>query len=404
MSASSEILEVPSSLTLIRLISDTLFEGRSAIIVLPHPLSAISLWDRVMDREPLRSERLIDSFPAAPCNVSTPIQQLAQYFGQIPGSLDALQDVPTFPDVLHLTQIDALESSDRRAWLELVKSWSSATHRRTNSGKPKKSLVIILNSPAYLPTTDLFLDRLFASAPSPIELRLLCTRFTRQSDTASKLWREALLPELAGQDAELLDILEELDDESLIDLDRLKDLLTAYGERLAWDRELSTIGGSHLPEDPLPETLKPPWLSLWSKGIICRSGEHSWTYHSAFLAIQGRTDELKHRLWRGQARMLLPLLDEFRRSLCDLLSHRSPDWHVQIQRASLNGATTYPLGGAYEAEWSELAGPLERCGRGIVAAADRARRIRNRIAHYDTVTFHEYLEFWQHRKDARFDP
>ena len=73
-----------------------------------------------------------------------------------------------------------------------------------------------------------------------------------------------------------------------------------------------------------------PWRSLWAEGGLQWSMEHGIEVHPSALACLGLTSDLSHRLWRGQARLLLPLLDELRLTICRRLTDRLGDgWAVR---------------------------------------------------------------------------
>lgn len=61
--------------------------------------------------------------------------------------------------------------------------------------------------------------------------------------------------------------------------------------------------------------------TLWAHGALSWTLEFGLELHTAAMAVLGRDEEVKHRLWRGQAELLLPLIDHMRLMVCTDLAH-----------------------------------------------------------------------------------
>jgi len=158
----------------------------------------------------------------------------------------------------------------------------------------------------------------------------------------------------------------------------------------AWD----PLVADRLAQEPLENLLKPhavlaeiarerEWervesddcALLWARGMAdCQGGR--WRLHSAVLALNDPEDELRSRLWGAEVSVVLPFLEEFRRSLLERyraairLPHPTPDGRLITEHHDL--------------ELQHLAWQLARNPAVPVPTRTRLRRlanIRNRLAH-----------------------
>lgn len=114
---------------------------------------------------------------------------------------------------------------------------------------------------------------------------------------------------------------------------------------------------------------------LWAQGMADRQ-DGRWRLHSALLALNDPEDELRSRLWGAEVSVVLPFLEEFRRSVleryraCIRLPHPTPDGR-QITECQ-------------ELELQHLAWQLARHPALPEPTRTQLRRlanIRNRLAH-----------------------
>src|SRR5690606_30295850 len=67
---------------------------------------------------------------------------------------------------------------------------------------------------------------------------------------------------------------------------------------------------------------------LWLEGLLDKDRYEGICLHSAAAALRGDTHLVEHRIWRGQARTLLPVLDAVRLEVCEYLSDRHAAWRT----------------------------------------------------------------------------
>jgi len=97
--------------------------------------------------------------------------------------------------------------------------------------------------------------------------------------------------------------------EKLLDCNDIHENYSQYLEQFANDNEW--LNYSFKPEDQLSEA--EIW-ERWAQGILDKPDSKP-VYHSAFLKIHAKDDELEKRLWLSGIRILLPMIEEFRGKL-----------------------------------------------------------------------------------------
>lgn len=112
--------------------------------------------------------------------------------------------------------------------------------------------------------------------------------------------------------------------------------------------------------------------------------------HSATLALQGDTATLEHRIWRGQARVLLPLLDRVRQEICDYLKRNfQQEWIAFCETKSnhcLPGDVSCQNGIAEHSvivDFFRLNESKNRVLQQLRRPVDNLRLARNNLAHYE---------------------
>ncbi len=240
--------------------------------------------------------------------------------------------------------------------------------------------------------------------PSALEMQLLC-RFggTEESDTRT-LWREHVLPALAGSNTLLA---AHLWDDLFEDTSHLLARLLSFGEMCRWTKkQLRTLGAERLASFPnatdSPSSSPPPrWRELWACGAVGRTPEYGLELDTAALATLGRTDEVMHRVWRGQANLMLPLIDQTRLAICDDLTQRfGPDWPLRWsspvspeEREELK-QSPFACGWGY-LEWLLRDCPYLRSERRWLPLCSVARHARNELAHYHPLEFRDFEGLWR---------
>jgi hypothetical protein len=123
--------------------------------------------------------------------------------------------------------------------------------------------------------------------------------------------------------------------------------------------------------------------------------ENGMRVSPAALTVLGEWQQLEHLIWRGQAALLWPLIDELRLSICEELtraygSNWPLEWNSPVSEEVSQAVNNDPMA----TEWGHLLNAV-RNGRnhrehhrlGLITLA---WRLRNQLAHYKPVSFQEY--------------
>lgn len=155
-------------------------------------------------------------------------------------------------------------------------------------------------------------------------------------------------------------------------------------------------------------------LPLWQAGVIDWQPDEGLFIHSAALAALNDTATLRHRMWMGQARLLLPLIDAKRLEICRYLETAFRNWVPFCVNSGCVGSGSLDLrcneGGdlSYSdsvgllnqqepvAEFSEILQFLQTRRaldyRDLYRNVDILRRARNALAHYTPLTWRAFCE------------
>ena len=189
----------------------------------------------------------------------------------------------------------------------------------------------------------------------------------------------------------------------------LADVLRAFAQERGWTKaELETLSMEGLPREGTPRLegwpLPSPLYQVWARGIVHWTQEHGLERHSAVLAQLDRQEALDHRLWRGQAGLLLPQIDEARLALCAHLNQRyGPDWPYKWQEPELDPDRRAVRDTPFACQWGHLESLLRNCPslereRRWSRLASWSRQIRNDLAHYRPISLNDYERFCQEVK------
>ena len=190
-----------------------------------------------------------------------------------------------------------------------------------------------------------------------------------------------------------------------LDSAQLPSLLQEFGYQYGWTRRhlhdwdaddfllISTHNEVHPSSPPLRG------YQLWAHGALNWTPEYGLELHTAALALLGRTEDLQHRLWRGQTSLLFPLIDNVRLAICRYLSRRyEKGWPVWLPPHDENEAYAVqdnPLA----CQWGHLARLINHCGllrkeRILRPVVNLTWRIRNELAHYRPIPLSDFSKLW----------
>ena len=228
-------------------------------------------------------------------------------------------------------------------------------------------------------------------------------------DSPHSLWREAILPHLVDGSASLARKLWDsvLEPEATL-LDALKGHARAQHFEPGPLRETVAKVERHRAEQRQTEAPSPVWHVLWEMGAAQCSAEQGPELTTLALIQLDRLNDVRHRLWRGQAALLLPRLTRLRVSICQELTNKNGHtWPTRLGAAFMDDEQRRRV------EADPLAtefGPLElilqrrpECGgQKYLALVQRARWMRNQLAHNQTVSYGDFVNLYDTQQRLGF--
>lgn len=306
---------------------------------------------------------------------------------------------PIWPDVVIVEGLSTVTPDEQARWCRFAADWAKTTHGAEVGFSHKALLFPAHAGIAGLPRDDLRLvvRRLWGNV-SHLEMQILA-RSRLDSTQTTETWSEAVLTELAGTDP---DLLKELIAASELDGSGLIEFLADYGRQTQWDkRSLVEMSAEKVLETTYVRRTRarfgPPaeFERLWQIGALSWTSEYGIELHSAAVALLGRVDILDHRIWRGQARILLPLIDAVRRDICNYLTRYHGPYWVQWAHTSHSD----DIQGYDRAPLSQLGHLLNvifskrlssRVTDYLLEPVQFLAEARNSLAHYRPVTLKQF--------------
>jgi len=309
-----------------------------------------------------------------------------------------IQACSELPDLIVLSNLHRLSQSQLKDWMELLDSWSELAHQNINAGKNVKPMVAVVLANLVidmLPPRKLFLDYYWWwGFPSSLEVSLLCRSQSNKyfNSDPTNTWKERLLSSLTPGDLNLLEHLWDFSDKRFIDLvDGIRSYahptdssmnMSRLPDKLGRITDLSLV----FPGDPPPKGIQ----HLWSKGEIYATIEYGVEFHPSIL-LEQNLDGIRHRLWRSQSELLLPIIDGIRVDMCQELTQRLGrdwpyKWDTPIEPDDLKSVKENPAA----TQLGYIVYLLETNSkfasyRQWLPIARTARSIRNDLAHYRTI-------------------
>ena len=327
---------LPSTQTFLDTIARSI--GQNVVIVLlPDNLSREMVGRLVRNRLDMMSgftfSELSDPGQSDPLTASSEAMSAAWASDRTRRSIENLLCCPGLPDLLYVHRIG---SADLR-WSDFIEDWARERLKLRNSGRSRiPSLCVIAKLRDFgfkLPQAGEGITfQWWWGFPSALEMRLACRIANEEDGNSFEVgrWREHVLPSLVGSDVQLaLEVWTELDKDiehvigSLVDFWDNVEEPAAISPVDALLEVVKNFQGAFTIGQELPKSLWEPW----AKGGLVYTPEHGLEAHPALLAHSDYRVEVEKRLWRGQAELLLPILNEIRLRVCtELTDAYGSDW------------------------------------------------------------------------------
>lgn len=303
----------------------------------------------------------------------------------------SVQDL-SLPDVIILDNFEGCSAKNRHEWLLAISRWADASSRC--SGNHSIALIAKHQSTDGVRWPDpeiKLVYQVWSGMPSSLDIKMLCRLRAEHQDGESQ-WRENILASLVGND---LGLVERLWDVILEDDEAVFQCLCKYAQEKGWNSECE---GNKLknwrpmtPGSDVANKFDPETFRLLGQGITIFTPEFGEEIHSALVALLNRRNELNHRIWRAQANLLLPLIDDCRRRICDYMVRvYGEGWAIldgqQHQSPVEWGTLKCYIQGLDWRSWEK-----QQWGSGVKLAWT----LRNALAHYEIISYRNYIEFWR---------
>ena len=211
------------------------------------------------------------------------------------------------------------------------------------------------------------------------------------ADPIHAAWAQSVVAELAGTDVALLAQICARWQPSFGE-DELLGILSEYAARRGWTAEWLRIHTNGMQESFRPgrriKPIYPPHnlAPLFEAGVLEWQPDSGMSVHTAALAQTGDITEIRRRIWAGQAKYLMPVIDRERIETYQYLSQNAPglDEFVRDLRSRPSRPGTWNNSWA-ASEWIELIMFIDEICEGRFIAirrrADFMRMRRNDLAH-----------------------
>lgn len=322
-----------------------------------------------------------------------------------PPSLEEFIQDESLPDVILLDGLPELNCSTRQWWLSFIRQWAKSSHALISAESTETPALFVLTtieSPDEILQSDTMLSNYWWwSIPSHLEAKLICRlehvnlpQLDERTD-----WREAILPSLTGGSIELAQYIWEYSDKSF---NIIHYRLLEYANSQGWTESNLRKAGIErfLREHRLRGNRREngPSISereLWRMGVLTHVPEEGTWICSAALAVFGQGDILRHRLWRGQASLVLPFIDELRLKICQRLTDLyGQSWHIEWAGTQSDTNDELWENNPLATEWGRLEYILYRTPvrkeKEKLPIIQTARRLRNALAHYKLIDYEDY--------------
>lgn len=264
-------------------------------------------------------------------------------------NVDKIMESQDCPELIILRNIDELDEESIKLWILFIHEWGKASHIYKSPFSCRRSLLMDMRSVKQLgrivhePGWDVhWMYKWIFPLESMITLKELLLE--SELDDGPGMWLEALLPEIAGPDLELMNRLFDRREE-LKSFEEIYSCLVKYAQENNFtDREdLSKLysqvksakisNGSNVPEKLWP---------FWEAGLLDYVRDEGVFFNSAFLTVVGEREILMHRAWKGMVRSLLPSIDYTKVMICNWLRVKyEREWIDFCRREAQNDEKMY---------------------------------------------------------------
>jgi len=319
------------------------------------------------------------------------------------GDIPSLMSVGGLPDLIFLDGFDDLAETQRKEWMLFLQRWANYCRIIADRGHKITPLILVTTvRPADpLPSEEMYLSvRCLWGVPSVLETRVICRSMTEgDSLSTSDRWREHVLPAIVGFDLRATRWLWNCVTEGT---QAILSALLSYAAEQGWSREfLISIGAAEFIDSGTNKNIQHPlgrFQKLWATGAIGWTPENGAELHPSALLLLNKEKEVLHRIWRGEADLLLPFLDQIRLSICDRITKaHGAGWPTRWRNPDSEEERRAVLDSPYACQFGHLHFlvvhmdiPALSQERSLSTLITMSRWARNELAHYRPVNFRDF--------------
>lgn len=300
------------------------------------------------------------------------------------------------PEIVLLVGFEKRSLNDQRLIMEFYRKWRSIAH----SDDIRDTLVIIIPARCLADEHVIYLlrekpevkgrIRIIAGIPSAIEVQLAFRQEATVALKPEEQWKEFLISSIAGNDLELASFLWTCKLGSLQNVQSaIEDFMNQYqtDELSNWNHTIP-VGWKPIPRGVRPSLEKHLLnLKLIEQRVTLYTPEMGEEIHPVITLITKNEEELKHRMWRFQSSLLMPIIDQIRMKMISLLGDKLQASGLNVKEVEIRDICNFLRSLSSEAQDKQLYyEPLERI-----------RNIRNNLAHLTPISLEEcaaLFNFW----------
>jgi len=291
------------------------------------------------------------------------------------------------PRVFVLTGFEEITPQSRNIIWRFYQNWRSKAH-----STQIKSPLLILIPPVSLSEVDSkFLEkeqgevkgriRIVAGFPTALEAQIIRRRDMNNAFTPELQWKEIIISSICANDLELSDYLLDCD---LTSTKSIQDSLQDYFV----SKIQGTLDGKKLDDwKPIPRGITPHPkrhllnLQLIYQKVTLYTPERGEEIHPiTYLRLGKENGYLERLIWRGQSAVLMPIIDQIRTKIIDLLSKNSHFNHHQLDEAEIKDLCNFLKDEDNHSVFRQM----------YLSDLERVRQIRNLIAHLKPVSISDW--------------
>jgi hypothetical protein len=405
------VCELPSFVSMITEVATKLGDHQSVLCLTGHSATPQSIVQRAQAHPSMKSRYPFE----VDCVQGPPLIVLSETLGwDVERVLAGDSSTDVQSGVVYVSNFDDAAPDHRASWLLVMERWAARQQMAQTTGEQVLPSVLVATrggSIEKLPSGQLHLSVVGCTAVlSSLELSLAIRLARDDADWMRATWRESVLPAVAGADVELANACW---DECVGTPDDVAVACRNVALARKWrpgdvDRMIAALDAPRGASVQQVTQLSIPMRLAWAAGVVTYTPETGFERSAAASALLDKRADIERRVWRGQARLVLPLVDRIRFELCLKLDERlPPGWQLRPppkDENDLEEVRADPLAcepAHIQHILREVSTLPKRQLESFRCVARRCKDVRNTLAHYRPIAFNDFKELLQAAQDGQ---